>query len=72
MGNPRGEQEELAAIREISKLSKNAREHIGHHVRNAIQPFLLVCDCNMSQEDREALVSECFSHVVAEINKIGC
>lgn len=72
MGNPIGEKEEREAIEEISKLSKNSKTWIGHHIRNAITPLVLTCDCSLSEEQKEDLLNKCFDHISNDLKQIGC
>lgn len=72
MGNPLSNKEEQAAITEISKLSNGARLWIGHHIRNALTPLILTCDCELPNHEKEKLLNKCLSHIVEDLNKIGC
>ena len=63
MGNPLTDQEEEAAVAELSALSGVAKDWLSHHLRNELQKCV-------SGEGAYTLAA--VDHIVEDLSKFGC
>ena len=65
MGNPLTDQEEAAAVAELSLLSEGAKGWLAHHMRNELQKF-------MFEPTSRDLTRSIVNNMVEDLIKIGC
>lgn len=59
--------DEARELEEIRSLSREARGHIGHHLRNSLQAIVLFAEIG----DKEG-IKKGINHIIADLKRMGC
>ena len=71
MGSP-FEVDVPSAIRELASMSRNARLHLSDVIRNALNPIAVICDCDLSDKEKEEFIERGVDKIVTSLKEIGC